>query len=130
MSSSPMVSGVRFTQPSVAAARLGLVALASFDHGLLRVHGVEIRRLHCGALVVPFPFPDHRNGPGALSRPITEAARRAVEADLLAELVRQAWGSDATAGPTGPAHHSRLEPAAGTNPPADSTTPDPEIHHG
>jgi hypothetical protein len=92
VASSPMVTGIRLRQPTRALAERGLIAWVDCQHGLLLLQGIEVRRTLAGELVISFP--PTRQVRGRLScaaKPVSDQARRAIQADIFAEMTRQGW---------------------------------------
>lgn len=81
------ISSVRLVAASGADRARGLLFFASFDCGLLHVDGVTIRRTRDGRLALSFPVRRDRSGrQRAIVRPRDDAARREIEAQVLAAL--------------------------------------------
>ena len=47
-----MLSRIRFRAPTRALADKGLIAWADFEHGLVSLHGIEVRRRLDGILTI------------------------------------------------------------------------------
>ena len=83
MADTHVLSRIRFRAPSAQLARQGLIAWCDFEHGLLRLDGIEVRRTMLGEYVISFP--PSRVVAGRLSctaRPTSDPARRAIQAEI------------------------------------------------
>ncbi len=91
MTDRPVLSGLRFVRAPEYLVRKGLVAWASFElPGGIRADGVTIRRrLEDGTLGISFPGHWDRAGiRHAYLKPVDEAARRALEKQILAAFAK------------------------------------------
>lgn len=76
------VSELRFTRASEELRRSGLLGWTRFDLGPVAIDGVAVRKTVDGRHVLAFP---ERRG-HAIVRPITDAARREIEEQILGSL--------------------------------------------
>lgn len=90
-----MIRAVRFTPGTEADAERGLLAYVRIDFGPLVLDGVTLRRHADGRLGLTYPERTDRAGRRhPLVRPVDDAARRAIESEVLRELTRQELGGD------------------------------------
>lgn len=83
----PAVVDIRLVAASAMDRARGLLFFAAFTYGALRLDGVAVRRTRDGRLALSFPVRHDRHGRHhALVRPIDDAARRALEAQVFAAL--------------------------------------------
>ena len=81
------VSSVRFVAASQADQTRGLLGFASFVLGPVRIDGVTVRRTLDGRLALSFPVRHDAAGRAhAIVRPLDDAARRALEAQVFSAL--------------------------------------------
>lgn len=84
------VSEITFTPAPASLRAQGLLGWVSVTLGELRLDGIAVRRTRDGRVVVTFP--GRRDGRGhrhAVVRPTTDSTRRAIEAQVIAELRRR-----------------------------------------
>ena len=85
-----MIRAIRFIPASDADAERGLLAFVKLEVGPLILDGVTLRRHADGRLGLSWPERTDRAGRRhPLVRPVDDAARRELEAEVLAELARQ-----------------------------------------
>jgi hypothetical protein len=87
------LSDVRYVPAASADAARGLLGFVSLTvDGTLRLDGIALRRRLSGELALSFPTRTDRAGKKhAYIRPVDDAARRAIEADVIGALgLRQA----------------------------------------
>ena len=81
------ISSIRFTPASSADVQTGLLGWVALVYGELRLDGIAVRRARDGDLVLSFPARRDRQGRDhAYLRPRDEAARREIEAQVLAAI--------------------------------------------
>lgn len=87
LSSGTEVRDIRFVGASPAYAASGLLGWLSFSVGPLRLEGVTLRRTATGRLALSFPARQDRLGIAhAIVRPLDDATRRAIEAQVFRAL--------------------------------------------
>jgi len=85
-----MIRAIRFIPASDAEAERGLLAYVKLEYGPLVLDGVTLRRHADGRLGLTWPERIDRAGRRhPLIRPVSDAARRELEDEVLAELARQ-----------------------------------------
>jgi hypothetical protein len=85
-----MIANLRATPASDADAARGLLGYLRFELGSVIVDGVTLRRHSDGTLGLSWPERTDRQGRRhPFVRPIDDAARRELEAAVLAEISRQ-----------------------------------------
>jgi len=85
-----VIRSIRFIAASDADAARGLLAYVKLDIGPLALDGVTLRRHADGRLGLTWPERTDRSGRRhPLIRPVSDAARRELEDEVLAELARQ-----------------------------------------
>ena len=90
MASSPMLTRITFRAPTPLLAREGLVCWVDADHGAVALRGIELRRTWDGRHVISFAPTRVIDGrPSSSARPVSDAARRALEAEIFAAAARQ-----------------------------------------
>ena len=89
------VSEIRVVPAREEEVRSGLIAYLSFlVGGKLRIDGVTLRRTHAGRLTLSFPAKrTHSGAEKPYIRPIDDAAREEIEAQVLAALRLASEGS-------------------------------------
>ena len=89
---SQLVSRIRFRAPSALLAGSGLIAWCNFQHGLVRLYGIELRRTMVGEYAISFP-PSRVVGDrvSCAAKPVSDPARRAIQAEVLAAAAREGW---------------------------------------
>ena len=91
MSNAPRIGGVVFSPARELDARLGLLGFIACTLDSLRVDGIALRRTAAGRLDLRFPT-SRRGSSGRRFQvvwPADEAARQAIEAQVLAALEQQ-----------------------------------------
>jgi len=87
MSESPRVSAIRFSAAPARDVRSGLLGWVSFILGDLHLDGVAVRKTRDGRLVLSFPERrDARGNRHPIVRPLDDAARRQIEAEVFTAL--------------------------------------------
>jgi hypothetical protein len=90
MSSSLRVSDIRFAPASAPFKSKGLLGWVCAQYGDFQLDGLRVRQCEDGRLTLGFP--SHVDGVGierAYYRPIDQAARDAIEAQVIGELRRR-----------------------------------------
>jgi hypothetical protein len=81
------IHDVRFVPASPRDRGTGLMGFVSCEIGLLRVHGLALRRTRSGRLALSFPCPrDRRGREHVVVRPLDDRARRVVETQVFEAL--------------------------------------------
>ncbi len=89
---SQMLSCIRFRAPTQTLADKGLIAWADFEHGLIGLHGIEVRRRVDGILTISFPPARTLNGRLSCSaKPISDRARQVIQCEIIAAAAREGW---------------------------------------
>ncbi len=84
------ISGVNFVAAEPSLVATGLLGWASVTLGEFVVDGLAVRRTRDGGIVVVFPARvDRRGARHPVVRPTTNETRRAIEAQVFAELRRR-----------------------------------------
>ena len=86
------VTDLRFIQASAELRRSGLLGwLAVTLNGALQIDGLTLRRTREGVLTVAYPRRRDRNGvEHSVVKPVSDDARRRIEAEILAALAPMA----------------------------------------
>jgi len=93
MSSDPLPTDLRFTAANAADRERGLLYFAEVTYGALRIT-FTVRSTRDGRTVISFPTRRDRHGrQHAIVRPIDDAARCALEREVLAALGIKAEGA-------------------------------------